>query len=53
MHLCMKQTRLIVKQAKKEDTVIFWGDETGINNQAYHIKGFAPKGQIPAVSYEA
>ena len=39
----------IVKQAKKEDAVIFWGDETGINNQAYHIKGFAPKGQTPAV----
>ena len=29
----------IVKQAKKEDAVIFWGDETGINNQAYHVKG--------------
>lgn len=37
----------IVKQAKKEDAVIFWGDETGINNQSYHIKGFAPKGQTP------
>lgn len=39
----------IVKQAKKEDAVIFWGDETGINNQAYHVKGFAPKGQAPTV----
>lgn len=39
----------IVKQAEKEDAVIFWGDETGINNQAYHVKGFAPKGQTPAV----
>lgn len=39
----------IVKQAKKEDAVIYWGDETGINNQAYHVKGFSPKGQAPAV----
>lgn len=39
----------IVKQAQKEDAVIFWGDETGINNQAYHIRGFAPKGQIPTI----
>ena len=39
----------IVKKAKAEDAVIFWGDETGINNQAYHISGFAPKGQPPAI----
>lgn len=39
----------IVKQARKEDAVIFWGDETGINNQAYHVKGFAPKGKTPAI----
>ena len=39
----------IVKKAKKEDAVIYWGDETGINNQAYHAKGFAPKGQTPTV----
>lgn len=39
----------IVKQAKKEDAVIFWGDETEINNQAYDVKGFAPKGQTLAV----
>ena len=39
----------IVKQAQKEDATIFWGDETGINNQAYHVSGFAPKGQTPTV----
>lgn len=39
----------IVKKAKREDAVIYWGDETGINNQAYHAKGFAPKGQTPTV----
>ncbi len=39
----------IVKKAKVEDTAIFWGDETGINNQAYHVSRFAPKGQTPTV----
>ena len=39
----------IVKKAKQEDAVIYWGDETGINNQAYHVAGFAPKGQTPTV----
>lgn len=39
----------IVKKAKQEDAVIYWGDETGINNQAYHVAGFAPKGQAPTV----
>ena len=39
----------IVKKAKQEDAVIYWGDETGINNQAYHVAGFAPKRQPPTV----
>lgn len=39
----------IVARAKKEDATIYWGDETGINNQEYHIRGFAPKGQTPTV----
>ena len=39
----------IVKKAKTEDAVIFWGDETGINNQAYHVSGYAPKGHTPVV----
>lgn len=39
----------IVKKAKQEDAVIFWGDETGINNQSYHASGFAPKGQTPTI----
>ena len=37
----------IVEKAKKEDAEIYWGDETGINNQAYHIKGYSPKGKTP------
>lgn len=39
----------IVAKAKKEKAEIYWGDETGINNQEYHIRGFAPKGQTPTV----
>lgn len=39
----------IAKQAKKEGAEIYWGDETGINNQAYHVRGFAPKGHTPTV----
>lgn len=39
----------IVKQAKKEDAVIFWGDETGFNNQSYQricAKGTDANGAI-------
>jgi transposase len=37
----------IAAKAKKENAEIYWGDETGINNQEYHVRGFAPKGQTP------
>ena len=40
----------IVKQAKKEDAVIMWGDETGVNNQEYHVRGFSPKGVTPDIA---
>lgn len=39
----------IVEKAHKEDAEIYWGDETGINNQAYHVKGFSPKGKTPEI----
>ena len=39
----------IVAQAKKEKAEIYWGDETGVNNQEYHVRGFSPKGQTPTV----
>ncbi len=45
----MSEYPAIVNKAKTEDAVIFWGGETGINNQAYHVSGFAPKGQTPVV----
>lgn len=40
----------IVEKAKKEDAVIMWGDETGINNQEYHVRGFSPKGITPEIA---
>ena len=39
----------IAAKAKEENAEIYWGDETGINNQEYYIRGFAPKGQTPVV----
>ena len=40
---------LILARAKKEKAEIHWGDETGIQNDAYHARGFAPKGKTPVV----
>ena len=39
----------IAKRAKKEKAEIYWGDETGINNQEYCVRGFSPKGVTPTV----
>ena len=39
----------ILKKAQKEDAEIYWGDETGINNQAYHVKGYSPRGKTPEI----
>lgn len=39
----------IVKQAKQEGAEIYWGDETGIQNDAYQAKGFSPKGKTPII----
>jgi transposase len=40
-------------RAKQEKAVIHWGDETGILNDAYNAKGFAPKGKTPVVRINA
>ena len=40
-------------RAKKEKAEIHWGDETGINNQAYNAKGFTPKGKTPIIDLNA
>jgi len=43
----------IQARAKKEKAEIHWGDETGIQNDAYNAKGFAPKGKTPVVRINA
>lgn len=40
---------VIKERAKQEQAEIYWGDETGIQNNAYQAKGFAPKGKTPIV----
>ena len=37
----------IKKEAKQQDAVIHWGDETGVRNQCHHGRSYAPKGQTP------
>jgi len=40
-------------RARQEKAEIHWGDETGIQNDAYNAKGFAPRGQAPVVRINA
>jgi transposase len=40
---------VIVKRAKKEKAEIHWGDETGLCNDSYHGRSYAPRGQTPAI----
>lgn len=39
----------IAKRAKEENAKIFWGDETGVDNQEHYQRGFAPKGVTPII----
>jgi len=39
----------IVAQAKAEGAEIYWGDQTGCNNQPNAVRGYAPQGQTPQV----
>ena len=39
----------IKEQAKEENAEILWCDETGVQNQANYVKGFAPKGLTPTM----
>lgn len=37
------------KRAKKEKAEIHWGDETGLCNDSYHGRSYAPRGNTPAI----
>jgi len=39
----------IAIRAKKERAEIHWGDETGLCNDSYYGRSYAPKGQTPAI----
>jgi transposase len=43
----------IAAQARKEKAEIHWGDETGVHNQAYTARGFAPRGKAPIIDLNA
>ena len=43
----------IKQKAKNEDAEIHWGDETGLCNDSYHGRGYAPKGKTPVISLSA
>ena len=43
-----EQYPAIVKRAKSEKAEIHWGDETGLINNAYYHRSYAPMGKTPA-----
>ena len=43
----------IAAAAKAEGAEIFWGDQTGVNNQANAPRSYAPRGQTPTVRQQA
>jgi transposase len=43
----------IRQKAKKEGAEIHWGDETGLCNDSYHGKSYAPRGKTPAIRLSA
>ena len=43
----------ISERAKAEDAEIFFGDETGLQNEATCLRGYAPKGKTPIVYTES
>lgn len=43
----------ITERANAENADIFFGDETGIQNTANYLKGYAPKGKTPVVRVES
>ena len=43
----------IATMAKKEKAEIYWGDETGVQNEANRIRGYGPKGRTPVLRVRA
>ena len=43
----------ITRTAKKEKAEIYWGDETGVQNEANRVRGYGPKGITPILKVTA
>lgn len=43
----------IQQKAKQEEAEIHWGDETGLCNDSYHGRSYAPRGKTPAIALSA
>ena len=43
----------IALAAKKEKAEIYWGDETGVQNEPNRIRGYGPKGRTPVLKVTA
>lgn len=43
----------IAASAKAEGAEIFWGDQTGVNNQPNSARSYAPRGQTPTAKQQA
>ncbi|SEL92640.1 Winged helix-turn helix [Syntrophus gentianae] len=43
----------IAIRSKREGAEIHWGDESGIQSDAYNAKGFAPRGKTPIIRLNA
>ena len=43
----------IEQRCKEEKAEIHWGDETGIQNNVHHERGYAPKGKTPIIRLTA
>ena len=48
-----EQYPAIKQKAKKEDAEIHWGDETGLCNDSYHGRSYAPRGKTPVIRLSA
>ena len=44
---------VIARRAKAENAIIFWEDETGIQQDTNWVKGYAPVGQTPVIEHDA
>ncbi len=49
----MKNSPLSSKKTKQENAGIRWGDETGLCNDSYHGRGYAPRWKTPAIALSA